>query len=197
VKGGTFVGLPEAHMKTEEILKMDREEAIEVIMIEYGDSIKRLVYTYIKDYSLTEDFTQEIFLTVYLKLDTFAGRSSLKTWVYTIAINKCKDYLRSWHFRKMNVSNSILDFIGTSKGPENEVIAQADRSELISELLKLPVKYREVMILFYYKEFSLQEISTVLNISEGSVKVRLHRGREGLKKRFDIVGRGDVNGRPS
>jgi RNA polymerase sigma-70 factor, ECF subfamily len=177
-----------------DILKMDRDEAVELLMNEYGERIKRLVFTYIKDYSLTEDLTQEIFLTVYLKLDTFAGRSSLKTWVYTIAINRCKDYLRSWHFRKMSYTNNLLDFIGTNKGPESNLLAQSDRFELASEILKLPIKYREVIILFYYKEFSIREIAELLNISEGTIKVRLHRGREKLKMGLEILERGEVNG---
>ena len=188
------MGLLDAENEKIDLLKMNRDEVVELLMNEYGETIKRLVFTYIKDYSLTEDLTQEIFLTVYLKLDTFAGRSSIKTWVFTIAINKCKDYLRSWHYRKISYTNNLLDFIGTNKGPENNLLDQSDRAELVKEILKLPIKYREVIILFYYKEFSIHDISVLLSISDSTVKVRLHRGREKLKMGLDILGRGEVNG---
>ncbi|MFP7297092.1 sigma-70 family RNA polymerase sigma factor [Neobacillus niacini] len=177
-----------------DILNMNTDNAIEILMNDYGETIKRLVFTYIRDYALTEDLTQEIFLTLYLKLGTFEGRSSLKTWVYSIAINKCKDYLKSWHYRKMSYTNNLLDFIGTNKGPENNLLEQSTRSELAQEILKLPIKYREVIILFYYKEFSIHEISVLLNISESTVKVRLHRGREKLRLGLDLLGRGELNG---
>ncbi|WHZ02529.1 sigma-70 family RNA polymerase sigma factor [Neobacillus sp. YX16] len=177
-----------------DIVKMNRDDAIELLMNEYGETIKRLVFTYIKDYALTEDLTQEIFLIVYLKLDTFAGRSSLKTWVYTIAINKCKDYLKSWHYRKISYTHNLLDFIGTNKGPENNLLDQSDRAEMVQEILKLPIKYREMIILYYYKEFSIHEISVLLKISETTAKVRLHRGREKLRLGLDILGRGELNG---
>lgn len=188
------MGLPEAEHEKDDILKMNRDTAVEVLMNEYGEAIKRLVFTYIKDYSLTEDLTQDIFLTVYLKFDTFAGRSSIKTWIYAIAINKCKDYLRSWHFRKISYTNSFLDLVGNSKDPENNLLDQTNRAELVKEILKLPVKYREVVILFYYKDFSIDDISVLLSISESTVKVRLHRGREKLKKGLDILERGELNG---
>lgn len=188
------MGLLDSDNENDDILNMDREAAIEVLMEEYGEAIKRLVFTYIKDRSLTEDLTQEIFLTVYLKLDTFAGRSSLKTWIYTIAINKCKDYLRSWHFRKVSSTNSFLDFVGTSKDPENNLLDQSNRTEMVHAILKLPVKYREVIILFYYKDFSIHDISVLLSVKESTVKVRLHRGREKLKMGLDILERGELNG---
>lgn len=188
------MGLLDGENEKIDLLELDRNEAVELLMNEYGETIKRLVFTYIKDYALTEDLTQEIFLTVYLKLSTFAGRSSIKTWVYTIAINKCKDYLRSWHYRKISYTNNLLEFIGTNKSPENNLLDQSDSAELVKEILKLPIKYREVIVLFYYKEFSIHDISVLLNITESTVKVRLHRGREKLKIGLSILGRGEVNG---
>jgi RNA polymerase sigma-70 factor, ECF subfamily len=193
-EGDEFMGLPDSENENDDILNMNRDDAIEMLMNDYGEAIKRLVFTYIKDRTQTKDLTQEIFLTVYLKLDSFAGRSSLKTWIYTIAINKCKDYLRSWHFRKISYTNTFLDLVGTSKDPEGDLFEQSNRTEIVDAILKLPVKYREVIILFYYKDFSIHEISVLLSIAESTVKVRLHRGREKLKLGLDRLERGELNG---
>ncbi|HEY4552969.1 MAG TPA: sigma-70 family RNA polymerase sigma factor [Bacillaceae bacterium] len=173
----------------------DHDERIESIMNDYGEEIKRLVYTYVKSHSAAEDITQEVFLTVYLKLDTFTGKSSLKTWVYSIAINKSKDYLRSWHVKKVTYKESILELLKSSKqGPDHETMAKMSREEIAHKVLELPIKYREVILLFYYKSLSIQEVSAVLGISENTVKIRLHRGREKLRKPLQFLERGEFNG---
>lgn len=171
------------------------DEQIEDLMTRFGEEIKRLTYTYVKDHAAAEDVTQEIFLTVYLKMDSFTGKSSIRTWVYAIAINKCKDYLRSWHVRKMAVQENIKDLL-TSKqnGPDKEFEVKEEGSQLVDEVLRLPVKYREVILLYYYRELSIKEISEILGIGESTVKVRLHRGREKLRKPLELLNRGEANG---
>nr|WP_231620668.1 sigma factor [Fictibacillus sp. 7GRE50] len=58
----------------------------------YGEEIKRLVYTFVKNWQQAEDITQDVYIALYTKLDTFRGESTLKSWIYTIAINKSKDF---------------------------------------------------------------------------------------------------------
>src|SRR5690625_7477862 len=76
-------------------------------MNSYGNEIKRLIYTYVKNEADTDDIAQEVFVTVYKKLHTFQKQSSLKSWLYSIAINKSKDYLRSWQVRNRNLMKRI------------------------------------------------------------------------------------------
>lgn len=174
---------------------MGRDEKIEFLMDEYGEEIKRLVYTYVKDHSAAEDLTQEIFITVYIKLDSFAGKSSVKTWIYSIAINKCKDYLKSWHVRKMTVQENIKELLkSTRRGPDHEVVDKQDSEEIVNHVLKLAIPYREVILLYYYRHLSIKEVSEILGISESTVKVRLHRAREKLRKPLEHLERGEDNG---
>ncbi|GKV56573.1 RNA polymerase subunit sigma [Sporosarcina sp. NCCP-2222] len=174
---------------------MKRELDIEQLMTDYGEEIKRLVYTYVKDHAATEDVTQEIFLTVYLKMDSFKGDSSVKTWIYSIAVNKCKDYLRSWHVRKLSIQENIMDLLKSSRhSPDEETVIKMENAQLVEEVLRLPVKYREVVLLYYYRDLAVREISEILQLGESAVKLRLHRGRQKLRKILEQSERSEANG---
>lgn len=172
------------------ILNVSKEEAIERLMDMYGEEIKRLVYTYTKNWAQTEDITQEVFVSVFMKLDTFQGRSLLRSWIYSIAINKCKDYLRSWNVRNVKIADKLFSTIKSTDSPELHVIYQNTHSAIAQKVLSLPIKYREVIILFYYKEMHIDEICKVLGINQSTVKTRLKRGRDKLKL---TINRGDLN----
>jgi len=172
-----------------DLLQMERTRALEYIMDSYGDEIKRFIYTYVKNNADTDDITQEVFVTVFQKLDTFQGKSTLKSWIYSIAANKCKDHLRSWTYRNRKLREKMIQSKELSEQknttPELFSIQQSDSNEMISQILKLPVHYREVIILFYFKEMSTKEIAEVLNIFEGTVRTRLNRAREKLKRMME------------
>src|SRR5690606_37960300 len=140
------------------LLKIERTESLEIIMDMYGDEVKRFIYTYVKNQADTDDIIQEVFVTIYNKLDTFKGNSSLKSWIYSIAINKCKDYLRSWKVRnqklKERLTYSRLDSGVNEESPETYTIQQSESNELLNFVLNLPVKYREVIILFYFEDMT-------------------------------------------
>jgi RNA polymerase sigma-70 factor, ECF subfamily len=162
-------------------------EQLNDLMDEYGEEIKRLVYTYTKNWQQAEDITQEIFISAYNNLKDFREQSTMKTWIYRIAINKCKDYVRSWNYTKTQLTNT---FYQRSNGlsPEEEYL-QAEQKEQISRMiLQLPIKYREVIILYYFKEFSLEEISTTLGINLNTVKSRLRRAKKSLESKIEMKG---------
>jgi RNA polymerase sigma-70 factor, ECF subfamily len=164
---------------------LDPDKALELIMDDFGEEIKRFIYTYTKNTTQAEDLTQEVFVNVYLKLNSYNGNSSLKTWLYSIAINKCKDYFKSWHYRKVQFMDTFTESNNTYfQSPEEIVALQAESVELVEKVLVLPIKYREILLLFYYREFSIQEIMQILNINENTAKSRLHRGRQKLKDIF-------------
>ncbi|MBP1949276.1 sigma-70 family RNA polymerase sigma factor [Virgibacillus litoralis] len=170
----------------QDIIQMNPAEAIAEIMDLYGDEIKRLIYTYVKNNADTDDVTQEVFMTIYQKLSTFQGKSTLKSWVYSIAINKSKDHLRSWRSRnkrlKEKLSQSARFLEKSDETPEEYMIRENESSDLLDKVMKLPINYREVIILYYFKELSAKEISYALNMKEVSVRTRLNRGREKLKQ---------------
>lgn len=154
---------------------MPAEKVISELMSEYGDSILRMCYVYLKDYHLAEDVVQETFLQVYKNYDGFRQQSSVKTWITRIAVNLCKNQMRTrWFAVKREEEFPILSYAEDYDG----VI---DREQLITAIGNLKPKYREVILLFYYQEFSIKEIAELLGKKESTVKVRLKRAREQLK----------------
>ena len=170
---------------TDEIMLDDREQMIDQLMHEYSDGILHLVYTYVKNRTTAEDLTQEIFIKCYEKLNQFNQQSNIKTWVYRIASNHCKDYLRSWHYRKISLSNKILDHIPSkSKHVEEEIITKSEENSLANAVMNLPLKYREIVFLHYYEELSLAEISKITTVNINTIKTRLKRAKELLKDKM-------------
>jgi RNA polymerase sigma-70 factor, ECF subfamily len=170
---------------TDESMLVEREHIIDQLMQEYSDNILHLVYTYVKNRITAEDLTQEIFLKCYEKLNQFNQQATIKTWLYRIASNHCKDYLRSWHYRKITFSDKILDYIPSkSKQVEEEVISNSEENILTNAVINLPLKYREVVFLHYYEELSLAEISKITTVNINTLKTRLKRAKELLKDKL-------------
>jgi RNA polymerase sigma factor (sigma-70 family) len=158
-----------------------RDEMVKYVFDHFGEEIKRLIFTYVKNFSQTDDVFQEFLITVYQKFDSFKGESQLKTWLYRIAINKCKDYLRSPIHRLQFATNKIMDAT-YNKSPEQHVVLEESEKEIIEAVLSLPIKYREIFILRFYKSLSIKEISELIGVNESTVKTRLSRGKSKLEK---------------
>lgn len=162
---------------------LNREETLKWLMQTYGNDVVRIAFTYLKQKELAEDVAQDVFIKCYEKLDTFRNESSYKTWLIRITVNRCKDVLKSWQYKNL----FITDFFK----PNQQSIVDANHqvnqeNELISkQVIKLPVIYREVIILFYYQDLSIEEISELLKINSNTVKTRLHRGRQKLKESLE------------
>lgn len=151
---------------------------IDDLVSKYGDSLLRMCFLYLNDIHLAEDAVQDTFLKVYKCYPQFKGDSEVKTWITRIAINVCKNYQRSSWWKHIDVAKS-LEKVVADQNPES---IQDDT--LILEIMKLPYKYKEVILLFYYYDMPIREISLVLNISQSTVSVRLKRAREKLKSRL-------------
>ena len=161
---------------------LDRDVWLEKAMDEYGESIARLAYHYVRDWGRAEDITQDVFISAYKNIASFKGESSEKTWIYRIAVNRCKDVVKSAGFRRTVLSK--LDFFhtkSTDATPELTLLQQDTNHALFKCVFELSTKYREVILLFYYNELSLQEIGEVLKLKTDTVKTRLSRARARLK----------------
>lgn len=155
---------------------------LEQMMNQYGDYIARTCYIYLKDWALAEDAVQEVFIKAYRYISEFRKESSEKTWLTSIAINICKNYRRTNWFRKVQVG---IEKTETYNMLEDELINQINQSELLKQVMELPIKYREVILLYYYQDFKVNEITEILGISESSIKMRLNRARKKLKDDFE------------
>lgn len=163
-------------------LYRNKEELIKHLLNTYGESLIRLAYSYLKDQSKAEDILQETMLTAFLQFDTIRDESALKSWLYRIAINKCKDYLKSWQYKHLKLNQFLSLKLSSHDRPiDLRLVIKDEKEELIQSIFQLPLKYREVILLYYYEELSLHEIETLLSIKQSTVKSRLHYARQLLK----------------
>ncbi|WP_312094346.1 sigma-70 family RNA polymerase sigma factor [Niallia sp.] len=169
------------HSLLSELEENQLDELLEEIMILYGDELTRLAYTYVKDSETAKDIVQTVFIKCYTHLKTFKGEAKLKTWLYRITINKCKDHVKSAYSRRFILFKKDINHKSdTMPSPEEEVMYQTMQAELKNIILSLPPKYAEVILLYYYEELDINEIADILQISKNTAKTRLRRGRKNL-----------------
>jgi RNA polymerase sigma factor (sigma-70 family) len=154
----------------------------EAILDEYGEKLIRLAFLYVKDWSAAEDIVQDAFLRFYQKSHQFKGESSLLTYLSRIVINLSYNYLRKSRYKTILGLDALRGIVSNDRSIEEEVENNQAHSELAAEILSLPLKYREAIILYYYQELKVHEISDLLQTSENTVKSRLSRARTLLKK---------------
>ncbi|KAB8139332.1 sigma-70 family RNA polymerase sigma factor [Gracilibacillus oryzae] len=159
------------------------------LMNEYGQEIIWLAYSYVRDRAIAEDLAQNAFIKCYQKREEFKNNSSIKTWIYRITINCCKDYLRS-SYVKRNIPTNMKEILNRERAPSSEsaYMEKDTSSTLIECVFSLGPKYREVIILHYFEELKVREIKEILQLNENTIKTRLKKAKEILRKKID---RGD------
>lgn len=163
---------------------MDKEEKdflLEKMMIDYGNELVRLAFYYVKDAETAKDLVQNAFVKCYNNIDSFRHDAQVKTWLYRITINECKDYLKSWHYKMVQIKSFLTETTkSVMPSVENTVLAKYSNEELKQTIFSLPQMYREVVCLYYYESLTSEEIANVLNISNNTVKTRLRRAKQRL-----------------
>lgn len=159
-------------------------EALNRLIDEYGKDVLKTAYLFVKDTSLADDIFQEVFIKVYKNLHKYRGEASLKTWILQITINQCKDYLKSNWFKRIILNFSDKEEVKVSSSLENIFIDKEEKKQLLNQVLELPILMREVLILYYYHDMNVAEISTALSIPQGTARSRLHRAKELLKNKL-------------
>jgi RNA polymerase sigma factor (sigma-70 family) len=156
------------------------EHTFQQIMQQHTPDLLKVAYLYVKDWQAAEDIVQDTFFTYYAKFEQFEERASLKTYLTRITINKCKDYLKSWRYRKFSLTNQ---FFGTKKD-RAFAIEQSERLDLAKAVMEMPIQLREVIIHYYYEEMSVLEVAELLGIPDNTVKTRLRKARQVLKTKL-------------
>ncbi len=152
---------------------------IEQLIHTYGDYLYRVAFIYTKDERAAEEIVQDVFLKFHQTRHRYDERASLKTYLTKMTVNRSYDYLRSW---KQRTSSWMEQLTGTKMGADYHVVRKEERGEITSAVLKLSVKYREVLLLYYYEDLQVIEIAEFLQVPVSTVKTRLQRGREKLKQ---------------
>jgi RNA polymerase sigma-70 factor (ECF subfamily) len=160
------------------------EYAIETLVRQYETGVFRLALSIVGDSAEANEITQETFISALRSLPSYEERKSFKAWLYTIALNLSRSTLRKRKSRTRlgNLLTSIFR-IETQKQtlPEDAVIQDEKEAVLWKALNQLDERFRTVVILRYFHELSISEISEILTINEGTIHSRLHSAREKLR----------------
>jgi RNA polymerase sigma-70 factor (ECF subfamily) len=181
-------------------LKAGSEEAFCWLIAHYNQPVYSLVYRILDDPSDASDTTQEVFIKVFRGIKNFNAESSLKTWIYRIAVHEASNRRRWWfrhkahetsiepgperenEFTTFGVKDTLVD---EGRSPLDNVYDEELRARVEAELKALTEPYRTTVILRDIEELSYEQIAEVMQTSLGTVKSRLVRGREALRKRLE------------
>lgn len=129
-----------------------------------------------------DDVVQEVFLAAYKGIQHFRGGSSLSTWLSRITINKCRSHYRKRLIR-LRLFSAEKENVNKRPAPsaDQQVLKDETYERIRRALQKIPPRYREVLVLRYLEEMSIETICEILDITKPTAEVRLHRGRNKLK----------------
>ncbi len=160
--------------------KSGETDAFDEIVEAHQERIARLAFRLLGEPNDVDDVTQEIFLAVLRNLRRFRGKCKLSTWLTTIAVNKCRSHRR----RQLRIQ--VLPWLANAAANSSDAGEPREAAESHARVRRtverLPARYREPIVLRYFEEMSVPQISDVLQISTGAVEVRLSRARRRLKQ---------------
>lgn len=187
-------------------LKAGSEDAYAWLIAHFHQPVHSLVYRILDDPSDAPDTTQEVFLKVFRGMKRFNGESSLKTWIYRIAVHEASNRRRWWFRHKIRETSiepspefesegpgsslAVKDtLVDSQASPFENVMHEEVRAKVEEELAQLAEPYRTTVILRDIEDLSYEQIAEVMEVSLGTVKSRLVRGRDALKKRLERYAR--------
>jgi RNA polymerase sigma-70 factor (ECF subfamily) len=181
-------------------LKAGSEDAYAWLVGEFHQPVYSLIYRILTDPADAADTTQEVFLKVFRGMMHFHGESSLKTWIYRIAIHEASNR-RRWWFRHKSKETSVeqtegdaqsyssaevnLALVDRHKSPFDTVADHEVQARVEGELRNVPEPYRTAVVLRDIEDLSYEQIAEITQVSLGTVKSRITRGRDALRKRLN------------
>ncbi|MGE8034906.1 RNA polymerase sigma factor SigW [Lysinibacillus sp. KCTC 33748] len=178
--------------RIKQVLKGDQNAFADIVSL-YQHKLYQVCYRMLGNKQESEDITQEAFVRAYMNLHTFDQKRKFSTWLYRIATNLCIDRIRKkkpdYYLDAEVAGTEGLDMYSQIAAgdqlPEEQIEQMELQDRIQYEIGRLPDKYRSVIVLKYIEELSLQEISEILDMPLGTVKTRIHRGREALRKQLN------------
>lgn len=158
-------------MNTAPVAYETRDALFAAWIDQYGDDVLRTCFLYLKCRETAEDAMQDTFVKAWRAMDSYDGRNhaSAKTWIMRIAINTCKDYRRSAWFRHVDMRRALEEI------PPSHCAMPQEAWMLLIDVMSLPEKCKQVVLLYHYQNMTLEEAAQILGISRGSVRRRLEK----------------------
>ena len=187
---------PNAESRFIDKLKAGEGEAFDALIGTYSADVYAMLYRLTENAEEAADLTQETFLSALGAIKGFRGDSGLKTWLFRIAINHSRNRFRWWKRRQRDATVSLDAEVGNSelkvhetisgkgKSPEESAISNERERALVNALNEMPEIFREVIVLCDLEGLSYDEISVTLGVNIGTVKSRIARGREDLRRKL-------------
>ncbi|UUZ79118.1 sigma-70 family RNA polymerase sigma factor [Paenibacillus sp. P26] len=157
----------------------DKDAVLRELMTDYGEDVWNFAYFLTRRREAADDLSQEVFLSVYNRLHTFRGDCTVKSWSLTVTRNKSLNYLRNAFIRKVTLVEYVVRKEGV-RSAEAELFDRMETRRIWSLVMKLPRKYREVLLMDAHYQLGMREMAAMLEVTEGTVKSRLHRARRKL-----------------
>ena len=155
------------------------QERFDRLYRQYADEVLRLAYFYLGDRQQAEDVMQDVFVRLYTKGQDVA-REKEKAWLMTVTVNRCRDHWRSAWMKRVLRNDEVLKLIPS--GDDEKMDQRLERDAVLQAVHKLPPDFREVVLLHYYQELTIEQIAEALHISKGTAASRLSRGRDTVKQ---------------
>lgn len=180
--------------RIKQVKKGDQNAFAEIVEL-FKDKVFQLCYRMVGNAHDAEDIAQEAFIRAYVNINSYDTNRKFSTWLYRIATNLSIDRLRKRkpdYFLDAEIEGTegltMYSQIPSDELQPDEMVESLEFQEWIQqEINGLPVMYRSVIVLKYIEELSLKEIGDILDLPIGTVKTRIHRGREALRKRLGNV----------
>jgi RNA polymerase sigma-70 factor (ECF subfamily) len=165
----------------------NNKNAFKTLFGNYKKKVYGTAFLILKDYQLAEDVVQETFLQVYLKIYKLSDPLAFEGWLYKITVNLCFEAIKKSkklklssleEYSELQMRSTLIDY----NTPEEAAIVKDLHQQILRCVYSLSPQYAAVLVLYYYDNFNIREISEIVSCSEGSVKVKLFRGRKSLEK---------------
>lgn len=173
------------------LCKKGDREAFNALVTKYQKQVFNIAYGMLSDYEDASDASQEVFVKVYRSIASFKGQASFSTWLYRICSNVCNDMLRKRQRRVISVSIDSDDdenpamHLPSNEPTPAEILEQTERQKAVLEAINsLRREYREIIVYSDMEQLSYEEISKILRCPVGTVKSRLNRARNSLRKKL-------------
>jgi len=162
--------------------------AFDALFYKYQDYVYNIVYGIVGRAEEARDITQDVFVQIHRSLPSFRRGSRFATWLYRIAVNRAVDAARGakgWRWLPLN--EMLKSRPDPAQNPAEAMDRRVEQDAVQRVLTAVPVQHRDVLVLRYYQNMSIEEIAEVLGCSVAAAKVRLHRARQHFKEKYVAI----------